>query len=285
MNKTALINIIVNELKRIKEIKAIVLGGSNATNTQRPDSDIDFGIFYEAKNPLDIEKVTKAIRNLGVNEKNSIITKIGEWGYWMNGGTWLIVDKQRVDFIYRDLDFVKKTIDESINGKIKTDFYQQPAYGFYSYIYCSEVKESKILYDPSSSILQLKDMVKSYPQKLKTEIINKFMWDAQFSFSRAEKSSERGEIYIVSGCITRIVNDLVQVLYAINETYFFGEKKFYKDINTFNVKPNNFMVRINKILLYEKDRLTSANKLIDEFIILSDGIYKPKYTLNLDEIK
>lgn len=287
-NKEKLIRKIVEELKTIQEIKAVVLGGSYATNTQRPDSDIDLGLYYVEKNPLKIEDVKTVLNKLGVL-KNSIVSDIGEWGKWMDGGVWFIIDKQRVDFIYRNIDFVDKTIDECLTGKISTDFYQQPAFGFYSYIYCAETKYSKILYDPNNIVSELKNKVNTYPQPLKIKIVNTFLWDAQFSLSRAEKAIKINDFIIVAGCYTRIISDLIQVLYALNETYYFSEKKFLKDFTEFKIKPIDFVFDSEKILCHieESNSLKISYKkmenLVNSMLTLARSIYKPKYSRNLDK--
>jgi predicted nucleotidyltransferase len=291
MERSTLIDKIVNELKTLEEIKAVVIGGSYATNTQRPDSDIDLGLYYEEKKPLKIENIKMVLTKLKVLQ-DSIVSHIGDWGVWMNGGVWFIINKQRVDLIYRNLNFVEKTIDECLTGKIKTDYYQQPAFGFYSYIYCAETKYSKILYDPDKLVFKLKQKVSAYPEPLKEKIINTFLWDAQFSLSRSEKSMKRNEIIIIAGCFTRIVNDLIQVLYALNETFFMSEKRYLKDFKKFTTKPKNFLLKSEEILSnLNKDTKSleisfkKAEELVNSFIELTKSIYKPKYSRNLDEEK
>lgn len=75
--KKKLITIVVNQLKKIEEIKAIVLAGSYATQTHRQDSDIDFGIFYSKKIPLNIDKINSVAKSLDAN-LNAIVCKIDE---------------------------------------------------------------------------------------------------------------------------------------------------------------------------------------------------------------
>ncbi len=277
-----LVNKIVNELKKIPQIKAIVLGGSYATGTQRPDSDLDLGLFYNEYDPIKKADIEIAITNLGANN-HDIIAEIGEWGKWMNGGVWLIIEGKRVDFIYRNIQFVDKTIDDCLRGKVETDYYQQPAYGFFNYIYCAEIEVNKPLFDPEKIITQLKHKVSSYPIVLKNNIIKFFLWDTQFSLSRAQKSAKRSEYHVVYGCVTRIINDLIQVTYALNKTFYFGEKKFYKDINTLTIKPQDFMSKINKILT--TNSVDFAERLVNEFLDLTKGVYEPKYSRNLDNEK
>ena len=204
---------IVDRLVEVDGLQAIVLGGSWASDTQRPDSDIDLGLYYNDSSPLDINHVEQI-----ANELNDLpdpeVTELGVWGRWVNGGAWLTIKGQRVDFIYRSIDFVSSIIDECNRGETQFDYQQQPPYGFYSYIYCAETQQCKILYDPQRAITGLKAKISLYSELLKSTIINGFLWRAEFSFQVAKKSANTGDVYFISGCITRIASSLVQVLYA-----------------------------------------------------------------------
>jgi predicted nucleotidyltransferase len=279
------INKIVDKVKNINGVIAIVVGGSHATGIQRPDSDIDLGIYYSKKNPLNISQIKSLAHELN-DRPDVVVAEIGEWGPWVNGGAWLTIEGQRVDFLYRDLDFVNNIIDDCIAGKIEKDYYQQPPYGFYSYIYLAETYHCKVLFDPNESIAALKRKIEIYPAKLKQTIINDFLWNAEFSFAHAHKAAQRGEIYFVAGCLTRITNCLVQTVYALNETYFIGEKKFAKDEPDFKIKPTNFIERINEILGNVGDSpenmnlsLSKTYDLLKEIISLSADLYQSKYNI------
>ncbi len=45
---------LVDHLKPVHGLKAIVLGGSYANGGERPDSDLDIGLYYHENQPLDI---------------------------------------------------------------------------------------------------------------------------------------------------------------------------------------------------------------------------------------
>jgi hypothetical protein len=188
---------IVDNLKVVEGLQAIVLGGSRASDTQRPDSDIDLGLYYNDHSPLDIDHIRRICIELN-DTPDPVVTNIGEWGKWVNGGAWLAIQKQRVDFLYRNIDFV-----------------------------------SKILYDPEGAINNLKSKISPYSKALKYNIINKFLWNAEFSLEVARKSAKRPEVYFAAGCLTRIASSLVQVLYALNETYFISDNQTreYHEIN------------------------------------------------------
>lgn len=283
MNKDELINSVLDKLKTIPRVIAIVIGGSHASQTQRSDSDIDLGLFYRKTNPFSIE----LMRNLAIklnDNPDPIVSDFEEWGHWVNGGTWLTIKGQRLDLIYRNLDFVERVIDDCLKGKIESDYYQEPPNGFHSFMYCAEIQADKILYDPEQIIQKLKGKVKIYPPMLKSAIINKFLWDTEFALSRARKFAKRNEIHLVANSLTRITHDLIQVVYAINETYFMSAKKAYKDIPQFLLIPNDFLSIIEKNLgsigTTSQDlqkSLQTYDNLVNQCKLLAKNIYVPKY--------
>lgn len=285
MDKTYLIHSVVEKLKLIPNLQAVVLGGSYATGTQRPNSDIDLGLYYFQKNPFIVEDIKKLANEIS-DIPNPIVTNFNEWGKWVNGGAWLTIKGQRVDFLYRNLDFVSQIIANSLRGERQSDYYQQPPYGFHSYIYLAEINVCKPLFDPQKSIAKLKSQITTYPYALKKSIINGFLWSVEFTLNHAEKSASRGEIYIVGGCMTKIMSELVQVIYALNETYFIGDKKVCKDMSKFRLIPTTFLQRMEEIIGKtgtNKDELAvtyqKAKELFHETVMLTKGMYIPKYKI------
>src|SRR5579864_4877532 len=90
---------VTRRIAGIPGVAAVILGGSRAAGTHRPDSDWDFALYYRGDlNPDDV-------RALGWPGQ---VFAPGDWGGGvMNGGAWLTVDGRRVDIIYRDLDAVE----------------------------------------------------------------------------------------------------------------------------------------------------------------------------------
>lgn len=247
MQHEQLLQELVNQLKHVQGVHAIGLGGSYASGDQRPDSDLDIGLFYYENQPLDIEHI-RAIAAMLNDSPDPVVTALGGWGPWVNGGAWLTIQGQRVDFLYRNLDFVSATIDDCNAGSIRSDYWQQPSYGFHSFIYCTEIAICQPLYDPDHIIERLKTRVTRYSPRLKQTIIRDFLWRARFTLDNIRKPAARGEVYMASGGLARAIHCLVQVLYALNETYYISEKKLARELRAFKLQPPDFLTRVNSIL-------------------------------------
>jgi len=283
MDLNAFLQDIVAKLKEVEGLQAIVLGGSWASGTQHPDSDIDLGLYYSEATPINIDRLREITIKLN-DFPNPEVTALGGWGKWVNGGAWLTIQEHRVDFLYRNTDFVSSIIDDCNNGQYQFDYLQQPPYGFFSYIYCAEIQLCKPLYDPEGAVQELKSKITRYPEELKHNIINGFLWHAEFSLEVAKKSAKRGEVCFVAGCLTRIASCLVQVLYALNETYFVSDKRLHKDVEQFSTNPRNFAQRLDHILgdIGRDDKkleetLLNTKTLLQEVIVLCRGEYTPKF--------
>lgn len=91
----------------------MVLGGSRASGTHRPDSDWDLGVYYRrSQRTLDPEDL-RAVGHEGY------VSEVGEWGPIMNGGAWLTIAATPVDVLYRDLDTVERGLADAEQGRFE----------------------------------------------------------------------------------------------------------------------------------------------------------------------
>ena len=63
----------------------------------RPDSDVDLGLYYCPGVPPNIEGLRRLAKELDDRHLPDLVTEIGEWGPWINGGGWLRVAGRPVD--------------------------------------------------------------------------------------------------------------------------------------------------------------------------------------------
>lgn len=239
---------VANRLAAIKNIAAIALGGSLARGTSYPDSDIDIGIYYSDTQPLSQKDLNQLASELDDSHSVNLITKPGEWGTWINGGGWLKINDQAVDWLYRNNTAVSKVIDDCCAGQ--TNCYYQPGHphGFHDHIYLAEIYYCQPLYDPQSVLRNFKARIEQYPKKLKETIIQKYLWEADFSLKTATKAAKRNDTFYVTGCLFRSTACLVQVLFALNEKYFINEKGSIKLASSFSICPNSFYETITSVM-------------------------------------
>jgi predicted nucleotidyltransferase len=245
---TELIEDVADRLRRIEGVAAVALGGSWARREAHPDSDIDLGIYYRPDNPPAVEGLRLLAEELDDRHPPDAVTGLGEWGSWINGGGWLLVGGQRMDWLYRDLDRMEEVFAECRAGRPTCHYQPGHPHGFHNHIYMGEVHHGLPLIDPGGELAALKQQTAEYPQPLKLALIQKYMWEAQFALDTSRKPAARGDVYYVSGCAFRCVACLVQVLFALNERYFVNEKGSVKAVNAFPSRPTDFEEVVEDVL-------------------------------------
>jgi predicted nucleotidyltransferase len=237
---------IVDEVKQVEGIKAIVLGGSRARGSHTSSSDVDLGIYYHPDSPFHLNALREVASRLDDEHQAEVITPIGGWGPWINGGGWLKIQSRPVDFLYRDLGKVMAVIEDCLHEKVEISYQPGHPLGFVSSMYLAEVAVCKPLWDPQGIILELKNKVDPYPEALQKALIQKFAWEIDFSLEIARKGVERSDVAYAAGCCFRSVMCMLQVLFAVNETHWLNEKGAVTLADRFARKPENFQARVRQ---------------------------------------
>lgn len=244
----ALASGIAGRLASVEGVVAVVLGGSSARGSADELSDIDLGLYYRRDRPPDLGALATVVRDLDDRHEDGLVTALGKWGPWVNGGGWLQVGGRRVDVLYREVERVTEVIEDCRSGRITCDYYLGHPHGFHNYIYLGEIAVCRPLVDPGHAISALKVLVAAYPAAMKAAIIQRYLYDARFMLELAAKPAARGDVFEVTGCLFRVVAALVQVVYAINERYFLNEKGAMAEIATFPRVPRRFVDESRTIL-------------------------------------
>ena len=281
-DKLAALNVILEQLQVVDGISAIVLGGSYARGTQHPDSDIDIGLYYEENAPFDIDQ----IRQIATASGTATVTGFYEWGAWVNGGAWISTNHGKIDFLYRNVDHVRRVIHNTRKGNLELDFLQQPPFGFPSIIYLAETSICRPLFDPKGLVASLKALVDPYPPGIKESITQSMLWGCEFTLSAARGFATKGDLYNTVGCLTRALSFLTQVLFALNEIYFISDKKAIETIETFPLKPSDYTASVNRILAHAGSNAEELSApvlhladLFHRVVDLTGGTYQPKFVL------
>jgi predicted nucleotidyltransferase len=262
------INHIVSILRSIEGITAISLGGSRARGNHTNKSDVDLGIYYNSENPPDLIALNRLTYELDDKHRVNLITAIGGWGKWINGGGWLQVQDVGVDFLYRDLAKVNRVIDDCHAGQITIDYQPGHPHGFVSSIYMGEIAICQVLYDPDGVLKALKLKTKPYPIKLKQVTIDTFAWEISFSLVVAKKAIARDDVVYAAGCCFRSVACMNQVLFALNEDHLLNEKGAVTIAAKFTICPTDYQQRVEQAFAL----LAASSKSITEAIAILEAI-------------
>lgn len=281
-----MVSSLTERLGTINDIKAVVLGGSHARGRAKPESDIDLGLFYSEAAPFSIQQVRELVE--AVNDTaNPVVTDFYGWGPWVNGGAWLTSDGQRIDFIYRSLEHVERVIADAEAGRYELDYAQQPPFGFFSATYLGEIAVCVPLFDPEARIEGLKQRVAAYPEALRNTIVQDFLWQAEFNLEAfARKFAARADAYGTAACLTRVVHQLILVLFALNRRYPLNDKTALAEIAEFEYAPREFSPRVQQTLAHVGNSpeelvaaVESVAQLFRETVALTEGLYQPRFRL------
>lgn len=261
----ALYERIVADLHTVPGVEAIVLGGSRARGTHRPDSDVDIGIYYDTA-CLDLVALEEVAQRLNDERGEQLVAGPGGWGAWVNGGAWLTVGGQRVDFILRDLARVRAVVVETQGGVFTANYQPGHPHAFISVMYMGELAVSRLLWDRTGKVAALQTGARVYPVALKRSLLGFFAFEAGFSCSLAETYADKDETYWVTAHLVRSVSCLNQVIFALNEQYCLNEKGAVKAIESFAIQPARYKQRVDKTFLVAGSNPTRACTLLRDLV-------------------
>lgn len=224
-----LLNELSAVLRPVRGISALVLGGSRARGTASSSSDYDLGLYYEPDSPLHVNDVRTAVAAL---TDIAQVTEIGEWGPWINGGAWLNIGDQKVDFLYRDLGQVRTVTAQCRTGEISMNYQPGHPHGFCSAILLGEIALCVGLFDDNGAISELKACAWPFPDELQKALISRFHWEVSFSIQNARLAVHRGEQTHIAGCTYRALACVAQVIFALNRRYLTNEKGALDEAST-----------------------------------------------------
>lgn len=274
------------QLGEVSGVRAVVLGGSYARGVARPGSDIDLGILYSENDPFALEKI-RALAESVNDTPAPVVTGFYEWGPWVNGGAWLTIAGQRIDFIYRSLEHIARVLTEAEAGRYELNYEQQPPFGFFSGTYLGEVAICIPIFDPEKRVAALKRRVAVYPEALRQAAVRDYLWAAEFALGAfARKYATRADSYGTAACLTRAVNNMILALFALNRKYLINDKTALFEITQFVKAPFEFTPRVQKVfgglgaspiaLLSAVDEIA---QLLVEAVALTEGLYHSRYAL------
>lgn len=200
---------VAERLAAIPNVVAVVLGGSRAAGTHRPESDWDFGLYYDG----DIDP--DDLRALGYEGD---VYRVGEWSPLMNGGAWFVVDGQKVDVIYRDVHAIQHWIDEANEGRFQVELLNGYLAGFDTTVLVGEVALGEVLHG------SLPFAVPSFPRELQASAPAHWRTRRDFNGRYAAFHDERSDEAAAFACRVRAALEEAHAVMAERGEWVLNEK-------------------------------------------------------------
>jgi predicted nucleotidyltransferase len=201
------LDLIVPKLVTLPGVVAVVLGGSRARGTNRPDSDWDIGLYYRGGFDAAL------IAGLGFPGH---VAQPGEWGRIVNGGAWLSVEGEPVDVLLRDLDVVEGWWADAQEGRFEIDNVEGHIAGLPTYTPVGELAVSQVLHGGLPQV--------TYPDALRATAGRRWRWNGAFSLAYAEKYAARGDVALAAGTMARATAQTAHGVLAERGEWVLNEK-------------------------------------------------------------
>ena len=248
---------VAQALRGVTGIDAVVIGGSRATGSDTPQSDIDIGIYYGATQSIDIQELNAIVQQLDDHRRSGLVTAPGGWGPWVNAGAWMQIDGQPVDLILRDTQRVAQVIQDCESGHVSAHYQPGHPHAYINVMYMGELAVSRLLW--ACDVVQvLKQRAERYPDAAQHAIYAQFGFEARFSAELAYKSLGRQDAYYLIAHMIRSVSALNQMIFALNRTYCINEKNAVARVATLAHHPSNYPARVQSMLRHAGSNPTRA---------------------------
>lgn len=226
---------------------ALAVAGSHAKGMSDAASDIDFFLYLEDPKP--------------VEERRAIIEAIADPGE----GMWITPDFHdgawggSMDFRYHGtpIECTAKLLpefDALVKRTMEGEFEIIPAdwtsNGYFTYICLPELDFIRPVDDPYGIIAGYQAMLEKYPPKLRRSIVERFLgrsspWLDSFHYTSA---IGRADILFTGPIVQHLVLDAIQVIFALNEVYFTGDKKLARQLAGLPYCPEGLLQELQFLL-------------------------------------
>lgn len=144
------------------------------------------------------------------------VVEPGEWGRLMNGGARVTVEGERVDLLYRDLDFVRHWIDEAEAGRYEVDRVEGCLAGMATYVLVGELALAEVLAGELPR--------PGFPEALRDSARRRWRASAAFSLAVAETAAERHDVVSCAGLLAKAAVEAAQAALAEKGEWALNEK-------------------------------------------------------------
>jgi hypothetical protein len=235
---------------------AISISGSIGKKIMDARSDVDFRVFYEEWID-DKEEIDRLHCELNNKREEFRMQGIKVDDYWP-----------------RTISEVDSVIDTWFLGEGKPLNVVWTVWGYHP---LTDFANQYVIDDEHNIIGGWLERLSNYPPKLKQKTIDRCLCSIKYWRNDYHYESKviRRDIVFVNGLTTKLMHEIIELLYALNEKYYVGDGNNLKFMEGFELLPENFFDRVEKILvpgnnvdMFKKQREDLCS-LIDDVVSLA----------------
>jgi hypothetical protein len=142
-------------------------------------------------------------------------------------------------------------VDEQLTGWLAgTAVPQDRLWTIWGYYLPTDIANQVVIEDPHGVIAGWHERLRRYPPALKAAILKRRLasvryWRDDYHYRH---KVERGDVVFLAGLSSRLVHDLIQILFAVNECYYPGDGNNLRFVAGFPHAPEDFAPRVAGIL-------------------------------------
>jgi hypothetical protein len=233
---------------------AISVGGSLGKGTWDQSSDIDFRLFTDRELQWPEERPELWVDYFAAIER------------WKERGV-------IIDGVWpRTVGEIDAALDRWLAGEIRPDDLVWTIWGYYI---LTDMNNQYMIEDPYQIIGAWKERLSVYPAVLKQAILDKYLvslryWRSDYHYAH---KVERGDVVFLAGMTSKLVHEIIQILFALNETYYAGDGSNLRFVEKFAIAPADFPARVSAVLYPGADayaaQYAALTALIDEVVALA----------------
>ncbi len=209
---------------------AVTIGGSHGKGTFDEQSDVDFRVFCD--------ELAGAPHFWECEEWKSFSRAVDHWRA-------LGID---IDYCWvRSVHEINEELDAWLAGKGRP---VEREWSIWGYHLLTDLANQLVIDDPDGLITAWQARLADYPRALQTELIRKHFGSLRYwrnDYHYRHKIARRDVVFL-AGLSARLVHDILQVLFALNRTYYVGDGANLLYVEDFALQPADLAPRITAAL-------------------------------------
>lgn len=241
-----LVSPVITGIYDIEGVRALVLGGSHCIGLNTESSDIDLCIYYD--DDLDLNRLNSFFASIDDKHRTDIILPPYSWGKNLNSGGVCLFQGNVIDFSLREINHVKKHINDCINGKLYISYQSGYPWGFCNSFFVGEIRYCKVIFDPLKQIEHLKKIVHSQWNQLLKNVQKTFLEEACYQCACAIRQVKGQDEYYLDAEYRTSIFLMLNVLAAECGLVYFHNKHIFQRIQKEDyTKDKKYYYRAKKI--------------------------------------